>query len=143
MSATYPAYLVQQLADRIPALLTPDLLSPAYRKLRLDYPGGVAECPATFGHCYVAAETLFWLLGGKASGFTPYTARDAQGTHWYLVGGGGIVDPTASQYTSRGATPPYAQGRGCGFLTKQPSKRAAVLLDRLRAELKDTKIFTF
>ncbi|AXQ68317.1 hypothetical protein HOT99_gp300 [Caulobacter phage CcrBL10] len=53
------------------------------------------------------------------------------GTHWWLANAAGQrLDPTAEQYLIEGCEPPYAAGRPCGFLTKQPSKRAAVVIDR-------------
>lgn len=79
------------------------------------------------GHCYVASETLFHLLGGATSAWTPQSISHEGSPHWYLKNKetGEIVDPTASQFQ----TPvPYAQGKGKGFLTKLPSKRTLVVL---------------
>ena len=39
-----------------------------------------------------------------------------------------IIDPTASQFKIK---PPYHRGRGSGFLTKGPSKRARALMEKL------------
>jgi len=51
------------------------------------------------------------------------------GTHWYLRTPWPYpIDPTADQF-SRAVD--YAAGRGCGFLTKKPSKRAQIVLDLL------------
>ena len=49
--------------------------------------------------------------------------------HWFLMSPDGeVVDPTAGQFS----TPvPYDQARGKGFLTKQPSKRARVVIGRI------------
>lgn len=86
------------------------------------------------GNCYVTCEALYHLLGGAAAGYTPHTVRHEGAVHWYLVldghpeRGPTILDPTAAQFR----TPvPYERGRGRGFLTKKPSKRARVLMDRL------------
>lgn len=81
------------------------------------------------GHCYVASEVLYHELGGKAAGWTPQTIQHEGGPHWYLKHQNGtIVDPTADQFE----TPvPYDEGRGCGFLTRQPSARAKTVLGRL------------
>lgn len=81
------------------------------------------------GHCYVASEALYYLLGGKSSGLTPQVIRHEDSPHWFLKSDNGMVyDPTAGQFK----TPvPYEQGRGCGFLTNKPSKRAQILIDRV------------
>lgn len=93
------------------------------------------------GNCYVTCEALFHLLGGKAAGWTPRTVQHEGDAHWYLVrivefpdlNGlwsrvSTIVDPTVSQFKTK---PDYSKGRGRGFLTKKPSKRARVLMDQL------------
>ena len=83
------------------------------------------------GNCYVTAEALYHLLGGKDSGYVPHTVKHEGAVHWYLVhrkhwpkGGwvertygpiDTVVDPTASQFKTQ---PNYAKGRGRGFLTK-------------------------
>lgn len=81
------------------------------------------------GPCYPASEALFHAMGGKAAGLTPMRVTHEGVPHWYLrwETGGEVLylDPTASQFKT---VPPYAEGRGCGFLTKEPSKRAAALL---------------
>lgn len=81
------------------------------------------------GHCYVASEALFHRLGGKSAGWTPLTIRHEGGPHWYLKNQDGtLLDPTADQFE----TPvPYDQGRGCGFLTRQPSARTLSVLDQM------------
>jgi hypothetical protein len=82
------------------------------------------------GHCYVASEALFHLLGGRAAGWVPQFIRHEGQPHWFLRHGhtGEIADPTAKQFK----TPvPYEQGVGKGFLTKVPSKRAQALIDRM------------
>jgi len=81
------------------------------------------------GHCYVASEALFHRLGGKSAGWTPQSIQHEGGPHWYLKNqDGSILDATADQFE----TPvPYEQGRGCGFLTRQPSKRTQIVLDQL------------
>lgn len=113
--------------ERIPSVLTPDLLKPAFKHM------ADPENP-TAGHCYHAAEAAYHLLGGQESGWKPRFFREDDGiTHWWLVKDGEIIDPTADQYLSKGLTPPYESGKPCGFLTKQPSNRAQKILDRLAA----------
>ena len=81
------------------------------------------------GNCYVTSEALFHLLGGKDGGWTPVRLRMEGDTHWFLRHKSGlIVDATKSQF---GTSPEYSKGRGSGFLTKQPSKRAKILMERL------------
>lgn len=87
------------------------------------------------GNCYVTCEALYHLLGGKLANLTPHTVRHEGAVHWYLVLGANhehvpptILDPTASQFRS---PPPYHLGRGRGFLTKRPSKRARVLMQSM------------
>jgi len=84
------------------------------------------------GHCYVASEALYHLAGGKASGLTPQNVQHEGASHWYLKHKDGtIVDPTAGQFS----TPvPYSQGKGKGFLTKRPSKRAQIVIDRVNGD---------
>lgn len=85
------------------------------------------------GNCYVTCEALYHLLGGKNAHLTPHTVRHEGAVHWYLVRYVGrdcdlIIDPTVSQFKT---PPPYHLGRGRGFLTKKPSKRARDLMTRL------------
>ncbi len=86
------------------------------------------------GHCYVASEALWHMMGGHESGWVPQNVKHEGDQHWYLrhAKTGQILDPTASQFR----TPvPYDQGRGRGFLTKQPSKRAQEVINRVQAKL--------
>jgi hypothetical protein len=106
------------------AALTDDLRKPKYR----GNPNPMA------GHCYVASEALFHLLGGQASGWVPHNIKHENDQHWYLKHRttGAILDPTASQFR----TPvPYEHGRGKGFLTKLPSKRAQEVIDRVKGKV--------
>lgn len=90
------------------------------------------------GNCYVAAEALYHIMGGKAAGLTPMVLRMPDGErHWYLrqifytpLDVATIyIDPSAMQF--KGLLPDYKKGRGTGFLTKYPSKRARELIQRL------------
>jgi hypothetical protein len=106
--------------------LTPDLLRPQYR--------GHSDNPM-YGHCYVASEALFYLLGGRDQPFRPCRGKDDTGNvHWWLEDplSGERLDVTADQYHSVGKTPPYATGRFGPFLTKEPSKRARVVIERVK-----------
>lgn len=115
------------LLRRIRSVLTPDLLSPRYRA------DAVGKC-REYGHCYVATEALWHLIGGTASGYVPRYAFDAgSDTHWWLYNAtdDAVLDPTSPQYTSNELKNLYANGRSCGFLTKQPSKRAKIVMQRV------------
>jgi hypothetical protein len=83
------------------------------------------------GQCYVVSEAYYHMNGGKAAGFVPMVIHHEGGTHWYLRQNGRYIDLTAAQFST---TVPYELGRGCGFLTKQPSKRAQALIDYLHEE---------
>ena len=88
------------------------------------------------GNCYVCAEALFWLLGGKKAGYKPMVMRHEGDTHWFLLQNPNhgysaytvVVDPTARQFKTK---PDYSKARGCGFLTKGPSKKARKLIGEM------------
>jgi len=79
------------------------------------------------GHCYVASEAVWWLFENRD--WHPEYIRFPQCTHWYLRHrvSGGVLDVTQGQFLK---PPPYETGRGYGFLTILPSKRAMTLLGR-------------
>ena len=77
------------------------------------------------GHCYVASEALFHLLPGMK----PQFIRHGGQPHWFLLDPeGNVVDATASQF---GTPVPYENAKGKGFLTKEPSRRARTLMERV------------
>lgn len=78
------------------------------------------------GNCYVASEALYHLLGGKDAGWTPIRMKVGRETHWFLWHDSGlIVDVTRKQFTKK---IDYEYGRGSGFMTKRPSRRAKKLM---------------
>lgn len=107
--------------------LSPDLLKKEYRKENINNP--------MYGHCYVASEVIFHILEAlRPNQYAPFRGKDENGTnHWWIVeiSTGKILDATAQQYFSKGVSPPYEKGRKCCFLTKNPSKRAQILLKRI------------
>lgn len=113
-----------RVARRIQAVLSPDLLSRDYRHCADEHPQA--------GHCYAATEAAFHCLGGAEAGWAPYVARDEEGgTHWWLRHRSGLIfDVTKAQFTALGQQPPYAAGKGKGFLTARPSKRARLIIER-------------
>lgn len=82
------------------------------------------------GKCYPLSEIMYQVLGGKDAGWTPQVLHMSNGeTHWYIRHKtGAICDPTEYQYTFIN----YLDGKGCGFLTKNLSKRARKMLDKVK-----------
>lgn len=110
------------LIKKIQRVLTPDLLQKQWR----GNPNPLA------GHCYAASESLFHMLGGKEAGAKPMAAPCPGGVHWWIDFNGKRYDPTAGQFDDKTRTEVYSKGRGKGFLTKQPSKRAQIIIDRVK-----------
>jgi len=109
-----------ELAEAVRAALSDELRNPPWR----------GDANRFAGHCYVASEAFFHLAGGKAAGWKPMNLRHEDSPHWWLLDAEGrIVDLTAEQFK----TPvPYAAGVGKGFLTREPSRRAQVIIDRVK-----------
>ena len=110
-----------KLAALIAESLTDDLRRPPWR----GSPNPLA------GHCYVASEAAWHLLGAASSGWRPTFIKHQGVSHWYLTNKDNdeILDITAGQFDE---APDYSSGIGKGFLTKAPSKRAATLLKRIK-----------
>jgi hypothetical protein len=108
------------LIARVQAALTDDLRRAPYK----GDPNPLA------GHCYVATEALYHLLGPSAGWAPRVISFPDGGTHWFLQRGAERLDPTAGQF--EGEPIPYTRARGCGFLTRQPSRRARVVIARVR-----------
>ena len=86
------------------------------------------------GHCYIATEALFHILPDKENWkpmVASYNDEGGKATHWWLVNRttGKILDPTREQYGDK--IPPYHLGKGTGFLTKLPSKRAQIIISNI------------
>jgi len=115
------------IIKKIQSVLSDDLLSPSWRKIIKS-----EDNHKTAGHCYAASEALYHILGGKQNGFTPQVGRFKHGTHWWLKDkNGNIIDVTADQFYYKNTFPPYKNSKGSGFLTKQPSKRAKIIIERI------------
>ena len=110
---------LKALGGAILLALSDDLRKPQYR----GHPNRLK------GHCYVASEALYHLAGGQASGLKPMNVRHEDDQHWFLADEDGrIYDLTADQFS----TPvPYNLARGRGFLTRQPSLRAQIVIQRV------------
>lgn len=116
------------IIEKIQSVLSDDLLSDKYKNLE--------RSSKTEGHCYASAEALFHMLGGKANGLVAQVASFEENgeklTHWWLKDKNGqILDPTADQFYAVGSKPPYELGKSGGFLTKNPSKRACEIMNRV------------
>ena|SRR5438477_2282619 len=118
------------LVQRVQAALTDDLRRPPWR----GDPNPLA------GHCYVACEALYHLLGGAGAGYAAYYVKHEGQPHWFLRdASGAVIDPTVTQFKT---TPPYDRARRRRFLPlggreepNAPSARARVIMRRLRGEI--------
>jgi len=85
------------------------------------------------GNCYATCEALYHLLGGKSAGWKPMRVKvraSDRESHWFLKHTSGIIlDPTSRQFGGR--VPPYRRAVGSGFLTREPSRRARALMEKL------------
>jgi hypothetical protein len=126
MSVQPSPEVIAELSGRIRAVLSDRDFVTQHKLLRPEYLE--SDMPLA-GHCYVASEALYHLVGGRDNGWKPMVIRHEGSTHWWLQGPDGqIFDLTSEQFRS---PVPYEQGRGTGFLTREPSKRARVVLDAL------------
>lgn len=127
------------LVEAVRASLTPELLRRTWR----DYAAAHPEQPSTTGHCYVAAEALYYLLGDERTQWQPHvvglTLEDgSHGTHWFLVHrrSGEVLDPTWDQFTEEERDILYATGRPAAWVSSKrgagPSKRARVVMERVQ-----------
>lgn len=100
--------------------LSADLLHPQFKNSK----------SKVAGHCYVASEAYYHLLGGKDSGLKPMFLKVNNIPHWFLKDSNNkIIDLTAKQFNCQ---IPYENAVGKGFLTKNPSKRAQILIARIK-----------
>jgi hypothetical protein len=114
---------IRCVIKKIQKCLSPDLLKPEYLAIKNRHP--------LEGHCYVAAEAVYHLLGGKKKGLTAVVAKLPKGgTHWWIKTNNGIIDPTKEQFGKERI--PYELGKPTGFLTRLPSKRCKIVLERYR-----------
>ncbi len=109
------------LIDAVRRSLTDELRLPKYR-------GNTNEL---VGHCYVASEAIYHLLGGKRKGWKPMFVRHENESHWFIQHkDGAIVDITCLQFN----TPVrHREAKGKGFLTHRPSKRGREIIKRVKA----------
>lgn len=120
----------QKLIDAIQRNLTPDLINSKFWRDR-------NKTNPMAGHCYVASEAYYHLAGETVGPCVLNVnlgtkKRPAWSTHWFLETPTGVpIDITAAQFEQ---APEYGSARRCGFLTKKPSKRAQILIARVRKD---------
>jgi len=123
---------LNHLKELIIQNLSDDLLS----KKWLNYKKQEKLCHPTFGHCYVATEAAYHILGGHNYGWKPFYLKCDDDSHWFLKDSSGIIfDVTKDQFGDEKIL--YHKAIGKGFLTKQPSKRARKLINRVLNTEKD------
>ena len=111
---------VAHVVAAIRANLGPHVLRSDWRQRR------PVNAAPSWGCCYVASEAAYHALGGAGSGLRVMHVTHEGAPHWYLTTEDGrVVDPTADQFSR---PVPYGQGKGKGFLTAAPSKRALALM---------------
>ena len=112
---------LQSLIKKIQDNLTDDLLKPQYRDKTKN---------RFWGHCYVASETFYYLVGGKESGYAPRRIKVNGINHWFLqhLETDEIVDITSQQFDF---DIDYSLSKKASFLTQFPSKRSLKLMEKV------------
>ena len=83
------------------------------------------------GHCYVASQVLYDVLGGDNAGYEVYQMDHEGVSHWFLKNKDGtVLDPTVLQFETK---PDYAQATHSAFLWTEDglSKRAQEMKERI------------
>lgn len=115
-----------------------------------------SDTPTT-GNCYAAAEFWYFFVDPESKPMridyeeqikNPVTGKTRSETHYFLLKENGqkppdpqkaeyrwrdkiVIDPSRSQYTALGEEPDYSQGKGMGFLTEFPSRKACIIAEEL------------
>ena len=112
---------MNEIIKLIQESLSDDLLKKEYRKSQKNF---------LWGHCYIATEALYYLLGEDNVNYTPSTIKVDGITHWFLKNKntGEIIDPTKDQFDY---PLNYDKSVNRFFLTTTPSKRTLILLNRI------------
>lgn len=121
---------ISLLITEIRKNLSPDLLKGNWKTKQGD---------SLTGHCYVATEAFYWLLG-KQMGFKPYVLGHEDcpellqegETHWFLMKDKDVIlDITADQFN--GKSIPYSKGKANGMMNHPEggSERARVLIKKI------------
>lgn len=88
-----------------------------FRKKDLNFP--------TKGYCYIASEAIFHLIPNCKS----FYIKHENDSHWFLKYKNQIIDPTFDQFN---ILPNYNNAIGKGFLTKSPSKRTQLIINKIK-----------
>lgn len=112
--------------------LSPDLLRPKFR----------GSWNPLHGHCYVASEAAYHILGTQ-SGWKPMFMHHEGTPHWFLsaevsgyTGERWTLDLTLRQFQN---PPDHRNGVSKGFLTREPSSRARELISRFDAKARTVR----
>ncbi len=123
-----PEQKAKVVGEAVRRSLSPDLLKQPYRKWVEE---GAHPCT---GHCYVASEAFYHLMGGKEAGYKPINASLDGAPHWWVEGPHGRHDLTHEQFDGPF---PYERGAGKGFMSKNgpdarqlPSRRAETVMGK-------------
>ena len=98
-----------------------------------------------YGFCYLACESIFYLLQTKH--LSPWSGTDDLGNiHYWLRDEftGDLIDPTASQYDKLSCDPPYATGKKRKWYGFRPFQqmRTLDLIQKIQADSKRSKVPT-
>lgn len=89
------------------------------------------------GLCYTASEAIYHLSDDPLKPYCVRWGSKPHQTHWYLKHRetGQRIDVTASQFPAVDFVNLYNHEVGKGFLTKGPSRRARLVLDRISRDV--------
>ena len=114
-----PTYSLNSVIKAVVSTVDESMLHPTQKKRRRRHP--------LQGYCYVVAEALWHMELSR--GYLPMRVTCERQSHWFLqhAGDGHIIDPTAGQFRHN---VPYNKAKRAGFLTREPSARARVLMEK-------------
>ena len=115
------------IKNKIVSVLTDDDLTPKNRKRKL-----IEKHHKLWGHDYASTEAFYHLMGGSDF-YTPMVIKVNGDTYWYVRNN----DTKAYLYIcdkelkDTKLNIDFSKGHGCGFLTKKPSKRTQIILNKV------------
>lgn len=116
---------MDELIKKLQNAVTSELILPKFRNPL--FTDG-KQHPLT-GSCYIVSEALYHLIA-KDLGYRPARITLPDGlSHWFLSKGNDIIDPTSSQFPF---PLDYSGMKLAGFMTSLPSKRARILMERVK-----------
>lgn len=114
---------MDELINIIIETIDDSFLKPQYRK--------IVNRNKFTGHCYVATEALYYMLTDEEkSQYKPAIMKVNNITHWVLRNtlNGNIIDITREQFDF---DLNYSTLKNAAFLTRLPSKRTQILLNKI------------